>query len=469
VLFLLADDLGWMDLSCQGSRFYETPHIDRIAQEGMRFTNAYAACPVCSPTRASILSGKYPARVGVTQFIGGRSQGRLLDVPYTDHLPLSERSVATALREGGYQTWHVGKWHLGARPYWPEHHGFEVNVGGCDFGAPGPKGYFSPWAISNLQNADVPDGTYLDDYLTDRAISLIEGRNADRPFLLNMWFYLVHTPIQADPRLVRKYQGKAQDMGLDQLEAIVEGEYHPVEHKSHARVKRRIVQSHPTYAAMVETLDRNIGRLLETLDAEGILDDTMVLFTSDNGGLSTSEGSPTCNAPLAEGKGWMYEGGTRDPLMVRWPGVVERGSVCHVPVTSPDFYPTLLHAAGLDARPDQHVDGVDLFPLLRGQQRLDRDAIFWHYPHYPNQGGTPCSAIRMGDWKLIEFFEDGRCELYNLRTDLGEKIDRAAHESERVHMMQSRLAAWREDVEARIPEPNPHYIPATHPLASPLV
>ncbi len=469
VLFILVDDLGWMDLSCQGSRYYETPNIDRIAHEGMRFTNAYAACPVCSPTRASIMSGKYPARVGVTQFIGGRGRGRLLEVPYIDHLPSGEHSLASALRDGGYQTWHIGKWHLGAQPYWPERHGFDVNVGGCDFGAPGPTGYFSPWAIPNLQHLDLPSGVFLDDYLTDRAVSLINDRDAGRPFFLNMWYYLVHTPIQAKPDLVRKYQRKAKAMGLDREPALVEGDYHPVQHKAHVRIQRRIVQSDPVYAAMIEILDDNVGKLMQALTRQGILDQTLVIFTSDNGGLSTSEGSPTCNAPLSEGKGWMYEGGTRDALLMRWPDVISPHSVCDVPVTSPDFYPTLLRAAGLDLLPHQHTDGEDMMPLLRGGMHLHRDAIFWHYPHYPNQGGTPCSAIRMGDWKLIEFLEDGHCELYNLRDDIGEQHDLADVEQTRTAAMQQRLASWRSEVEAKMPSPNPHYVPSCHALASPLV
>ncbi len=469
IVFILIDDLGWMDLSCQGSRFYETPHIDRIAREGISFTNAYASCPVCSPTRASLMSGKYPARVGVTQFIGGAGQGKLLCTPYTDHLPLSERSYASALRDGGYQTWHMGKWHLGAKPYWPEHHGFDVNIGGCDYGAPGPAGYFHPWEITNLRDAEAPRGTYLDDYLTDRAVELITHRDQSRPFLLNMWYYLVHTPIQAKNKLIAKYEQKARQMGLDRVQALVEGEMHPVEHKQNIPIRRRVIQSDPAYAAMIEILDQNVGRLVKTLEEQGILDQTMLIFTSDNGGLSTSEGSPTCNAPLSEGKGWMYEGGTREPLMIRWPGVIRPGTACDVPITSPDFYPTFLDAAGLPQHPEQHMDGLSMMPLLKGADHLDREAIYWHYPHYPNQGGTPGSSIRMGDWKLIEFFEDGHCELYNLRDDIAEDHNLVHEFPARAANMQRKLAAWREDVHAKIPEPNPDYVPATHPMANPLV
>lgn len=469
ILFILVDDLGWTDLSCQGSRFYETPNIDRIAREGMSFTNAYAACPVCSPTRASLMSGKYPARVGITQWIGGKGQGRLLDVPYADHLPLTERSYASALRDGNYQTWHVGKWHLGAEPYWPEHHGFEVNIGGCDYGAPGPSGYFHPWRIPNLQKVKAPSFCHLDEFLTNRAADLIRQRDTSRPFLLNMWYYLVHTPIQSKKDLIEKYERKSRDMGLDKINALVDGEFHPVEHKKHLRIRRRIIHSDPVYAAMIETLDTNVGLLIRTLEEQGILDQTLIVFTSDNGGLSTSEGSPTCNAPLSEGKGWMYEGGTREPLMARWPGIIKSGSTCDVPVTSPDFYPTFLQAAGLPLCPEQHQDGVSFLPLLQGVDHLDRDALFWHYPHYSNQGGAPGSSIRAGDWKLIEFFEDGRCELYNLRDDIAEDHNLAEVFPELTATLRQRLAAWREDVEARLPEPNPDYVPTTDPLADPFV
>ncbi|HEX6971405.1 MAG TPA: sulfatase [Limnochordia bacterium] len=453
IILILIDDLGWRDLACFGSPFYETPHLDRLAASGMRFTDAYAASPVCSPTRASLLTGKYPATVGVTNWIGGRARGRLLDAPYIDHLPLHEVSLARALKEGGYTTWHVGKWHLGGRPFYPEQHGFDVNIGGCDWGHP-RHGYFSPWGIETFP--DGPEGAYLTDALTDAAIELIRGHTGG-PFFLSLCHYAVHTPIQAKPEYVEKYREKARALGLDKLPALEEGEFFPCEHKRHLRVVRRRIQSDPAYAAMVEILDANLGRLLDALAETGRAADTLLLFTSDNGGLATSEGSPTCNAPLAEGKGWMYEGGTRVPLIVSWPGVVAPGSVCEVPVTTPDIYPTLLEAAGLPLRPEQHTDGVSLARLLRGERTLDREAIFWHYPHYGNQGGTPASSIRMGDYKLIEFFEDGRLELYHLRDDIGERRNLAALDPGRARAMQRRLAAWRADVGAKIPEPNPAF------------
>ncbi len=465
IVFVLVDDLGWADLSCQGSVFYETPHIDRLAAEGMAFTDAYAAAPVCSPTRASLMTGKYPARVGVTQYIGGSAQGKLLDVPYIDHLPHSEHSIAAALRDGGYQTWHVGKWHLGGEPYWPDRHGFDVNLGGCDWGMPA-HGYFSPYRIATLP--DGPDGEHLPDRLTDEALNLIAQRDADRPFFLNLWYYLVHTPIEAPPELVAKYQAKARAMELDQQNPFEVGEPFPCEHKRHQRITRRTVQSDPTYAAMVETLDTNVGRLLDQLDALGIADDTLVVFTSDNGGLATAEGSPTCNAPLAEGKGWMYEGGNREPLLVRWPGVIKPRSTCSEPVTSPDFYPTLLEAAQLGPLPTQHIDGKSFIPALRSEP-FERGPIYWHYPHYSNQGGAPGCAIREGDWKLIQFFEDHHVELYHLPDDIGEHNNLADDKPQRTFALQQQLECWLEDIEATIPKPNPDYVPPTDPASDPSV
>jgi len=457
IIFILLDDMGWRDIGCFGSTFYETPHIDKLCNEGMRFTQGYAACPVCSPTRASIMSGKYPARVGVTNWIGGHTRGKLIDAPYLHHLPLEEKSLGSALHDGGYQTWHVGKWHLGEAPYWPEHHGFDVNVGGCDMGCPS-YGYYAPYHIPALPETG-PEGEYLTDRLTREIEALIANRDPERPFFLNLWYYLVHTPIQAKPEKIEKHRAKAKRLGLDKVKTFEEGEYFPCEHKQHKRVVRRLIQSDPVYAAMVESLDDSVGRIMEALSAAGIDDDTVIFFTSDNGGLATSEGSPTCNAPLSEGKGWMYEGGTREPLWVRWPGRVAPGTVCDVPVTSPDFYPTMLEMAGLDPIPEQHVDGLSLMPLLEGGDSLDRDAIYWHYPHYGNQGGTPGCSIRSGDFKLIAFFEDGRLELYNLAEDVGEDHNLADEMPELAAELHAKLVAWRESVEAILPEPNPEFVP----------
>jgi arylsulfatase A-like enzyme len=459
-LFILIDDLGWRDLGCYGSSFYETPNLDRLAQQGMRFTRAYASCPVCSPTRASIMTGKYPARVGITQWIGGRMKGRLLDVPYLHYLPLEETSLATALSEGGYQTWHVGKWHLGDEPFFPEKHGFDINIGGGHMGHPRGKGhYFPPYELPNLPEG--PEGEYLTDRLTDEAIRLIRDRDPSRPFFLNLWHYAVHTPIQAPRHLVEKYEAKAKRLKLDQINPVIEGEIMPKlpdRPGQTLRVQRRIVQSHATYAAMMENLDTNIGRVLDALWEEGLYSDTVVVFTSDNGGLATSEGSPTCNHPLAEGKGWNEEGGTRVCQIIRWPGEIRGGSETDAPVTSTDFYPTFLEAAGLPLRPEQHVDGVSLLPLLRESGVLAREAVYWHYPHYSNQGGAPAASIVCGNWKLIEWFEDRNVALYDLDTDISETTNLADQRPDIRERLLTLLHNWQRDVEARIPQPNPDYV-----------
>jgi arylsulfatase A-like enzyme len=449
VVFILIDDMGWADLGCYGSTFYETPNLDRLAADGVLFTDAYAASPVCSPTRASLMTGKYPATVGVTQYLGGHGVGRLADVPYFGCLPTQEFSLARALRAGGYQTWHVGKWHLGPRRCWPDQHGFDVNVAGCDWGH--PKSYFSPYACPTLE--DGPDGEYLTDRLTDESIALIEGAD-DRPFFLNLWHYAVHIPIDSPAELVEKYEHKARATGLDTIDPFEIGEPFGVWHQRSARITRRTIQSDPSYAAMVESLDTNIGRLLAALENLGRADNTLVLFTSDNGGLSTAEGSPTCNAPLSEGKGWLSDGGIREPLIARWPGVIAPGSRVDEPVTSPDFYPTLLAAAGLAPRPEQHVDGRDFGPALRGED-FGRGPIYFHYPHYSNQGGRPSSAIRDGRWKLIHHWETNRSELFDLDTDLGEAADLAAERPKIVAMLQADLLSWVEDGSAVVPPVNP--------------
>ena len=461
IVMILVDDMGYKDLSCYGSTFYETPNIDKLFANGMHFTDAYAASPVCTPTRASLLSGKYPANLGVT-FVGAPDEkgymehARLSSAPYIDHLPLEEKSLAAALRENGYQTWHVGKWHLGAEAHGPEGHGFDLNIGGSGNGMP-VGGYFSPWErMPGLKDADVPEGTYLTDYLTDRACDLIE-KKGDEPFFLNMWYYSVHVPIEAKAEKIRKYEAKARRLQLDQMNPIVKGERHPLDPAGKRTIERRIVQSHPVYAAMIESLDENIGRLMDTLERTGKLENTLILFTSDNGGLATAEGSPTCNAPLSEGKGWMYEGGVREPMILHWPGRIAPGSTCAVPVSSPDIYPTLLEMAGLDLMPEQHTDGISLKPLLEGGAPFERGALFWHYPHYGNQGGSPGAAIRMGDWKLIEFFEDNRLELYNLREDISESKNVAEDEPERTRQLHARLKDWQKQVNAKFPVPNANW------------
>jgi arylsulfatase A-like enzyme len=454
ILMFVIDNLGCRDLSCYGSSFYETPNLDRLAAEGLKFDRAYASCPVCSPTRASLLSGQYPARVGVTDWIGAKSEGRLASVPYLHYLPLEQKSIASALREGGYQTWHVGKWHLGDEAFYPEHHGFDINIGGCHWGMP-KQGFFSPWNIPGLKNAE--EGTYLTDYLTDESIRLIRERDPERPFFLNLWHYAVHAPIQAPEALVEKYREKAKRLKLDQIDPFVEGEYFPCVHKSDQKVVRRVVQSDPVYAAMIENMDTNIGRVLDALESAGLAEDTLVMFTSDNGGLATAEGSPTCNAPMREGKGWAAEGGLRVCQLARWPGRIPPGSISQQPVISTDFYPTMLEAAGLDLMPDQHADGVSLLASMTEAGALPERPLFWHYPHYSNQGDTPSSVVLEWPWKLIQWFERDQPELFHLEHDISETTDLAKREPEVRDRLMQQLQQWQQEIEATVPEPNPEW------------
>ncbi len=450
IVVILVDDLGWRDISAYGSSFYETPRIDALAASGLVYNNGYSSSPVCSPSRASLLSGKYPARVGVTQWIGGHGVGALCDVPYFRELPENEFSLARALRDGGYDTWHVGKWHLGPERCWPEHHGFDVNMGGCEMGSPGK--YFAPYGIPTLP--DGPDGEYLTDRLTDEAVSLIRTAG-ETPFFLNLWHYAVHTPIEAPANLVEKYIQKAARLGVDS-QAIVDGEPMTAWHLRGKRVQRRLIQSDPVYAAMVENLDSNVGRIIDALADSGKLEDTLIVFSSDNGGLATSEGSPTTNAPLAEGKGWMNDGGVRVPYIVTWPGSIEGGRTTDALITGPDLYPTLLAAAGLQQRPEQHVDGVNVLDEWTDRPAAARGPIFWHYPHYSNQGGTPGAGVRDGDLKLIRFYEDGREQLFNLTDDIEESRDLSEAQPWDRERLGRLLDEWILDVGALIPRPNPY-------------
>lgn len=469
VIFILIDDMGWKDVGCFGSDFYETPNIDSLAAEGMLFTDGYAACPVCSPTRASILSGKYPATLGLTNYIDWHyhthpKKARLIDAPYVRDLSLEETTLATALKNNGYRTGHFGKWHLGDEQHYPQHHGFEMNVGGCRWGLP-MNGYFSPWDIPNMDNAK--EGTYLTDELTDMAIKWMQNDDG-RPFFLNLWYYAVHVPIQAKPTLIEKYKAKAEKMGLDTEDVNRVLCKNPTDPKGERDILCRQVQSYADYAAMIETLDENIGKVIDYLKSSGQWDDTILVFTSDNGGLSTGTwGGVTSNEPLLAGKGWMYEGGTRVSTIVRAPGVTEPGSRCETPITSTDYYPTLLELTGCPLLPAQHTDGVSIAPLLRGET-LRRDAIFWHFPHYSNMCNLPGCSVRMGDYKLIQFFEDGHLELYNLRDDISETNNLAGEMPELRDRMLQRLEMWKEQVCAKIPQPNPDWNPVhTMPVDDP--
>jgi arylsulfatase A-like enzyme len=447
VVVFLVDDLGVMDIGAYNPKtFYETPHVDRMAREGMRFTNGYAANPVCSPTRYSIMTGKYPTRAGATNWFTGLREARFKGAPLNNRMPLDEVTLGQALQAAGYKTAFVGKWHLGpTADYWPEKRGFDVNIGGHDKGSP-PGGYFAPF-----KNPRLPDGSqgeHLTARLADEAVRLIE-RSRDEPFLLYLAFYTVHTPLQAPRELVEKYQAKAKRLGLEGKPEFAEEEQ--VWPGAGPRQVRSL-QKHATYAAMVETMDTAVGRVVGKLKELGLEENTIVCFTSDNGGLSTSEGSPTSNLPFRGGKGWVYEGGIREPFLVKWPGVTRPGSVCDVPVMSMDLYPTLLEAAA-GRKPGQVVDGVSLAPLLKGEKSLPRPALFWHYPHYSNQGGFPGGAVRVGDWKLIERYEDGRVHLYNLKDDEGERQDQSAEHPDRVRDLRDRLHRWYGEAGAKFLEP----------------
>jgi len=445
-VFILVDDLGYMDVGCNNPEtFYETPHIDRLAKTGMRFTNGYAANPVCSPTRYSIMTGKYPTRVDATNFFSGKREGKFRPAPLNDRMPLNEVTIAEALKEHGYSTFFAGKWHLGpTEEFWPEKQGFDINRAGWHRGGPcGGKKYFSPYGNPRL--TDGPEGEHLPDRLASETAKFID-EHREQPFFAYLSFYSVHTPLMGPKALVAKYQAKAKRLGLTgQVEFADEEQVFDVDQKR----KVRILQNHAVYAAMVESMDRAVGKVLQQLEQSGLAENTVVILTADNGGLSTSEGSPTSNLPLRGGKGWLYEGGVREVFLIRWPGETKPGSICDEPVISVDFYPTILDLAGLPAKPAQHQDGVSLKPLLKGEPHLNRDALFWHYPHYSNQGGIPGGAIRMGDWKLIERFEDGRAQLYNLKQDLGEQMDLAAQSPERVSTMRQRLHQWYQETDAK--------------------
>ncbi len=450
VVFFLVDDLGYMDVGANNpDTFYDTPNIDRLAASGMRFTDGYAANPVCSPTRYSIMTGRYPTRVGATDWFTGKREGRFKPAPLHDRMPLEEITLAEALRDAGYRTFFAGKWHLGpTEEFWPEHQGFEVNRGGWSRGGPyGPGKYFTPYGNPRLE--DGPEGEHLPDRLATEALKFIEAHRAE-PFLAYVAFYSVHTPLVGRPDLIEKYEKKIEALGLEGREEFTDEEQiWPVDEPRRVRT----LQKHAVYAAMVEAMDQAVGKVLDGLEALGLAENTVVFFMSDNGGLSTSEGSPTSNLPLRGGKGWLYEGGIREPFLVRAPGVTAPGSVCREPVISTDFYPTILDLVGLPARPEQHQDGVSLRPLLEGQASLPREALFWHYPHYANQGGFPGGAVRMGPWKLVERFEDGQVHLYHLDEDLGERRDLAADHADRVKDMRARLHAWYRDVDARFLRP----------------
>lgn len=445
-VFFLVDDLGWMDIGANGSSFYETPNIDRLAKEGVRVTQAYAGSPVCSPTRASILTGKNPARINLTQWIGGPG-----NPDYERNLPLEEVTFPELLQEAGYKNIFLGKWHLNNRQgegkFWPDKQGFDINVAGHFRGGLYIRNkYFSPWDIPNIENG--PKGEYITDRLANEAASFIANHD-DSPFLVYFSFYTVHAPFSAPEALVSKYENKQKALGLTDEDRFGEITF------SGTQLKHRDKQDHATYAAMVESMDQAVGRVLQAVKSKGIEDNTVVVFFSDNGGLSTSEGMPTANTPLKAGKGWLYEGGIREPCIIKWPGVATP-AVSDTVITSMDFYPTILQMAGLRLRPDLHKDGKSLVPILKGQIQELHDATYFHYPHRSNQKGSPSSAIRKGDYKLIVFFNDGRRELYDLKQDIGEKEDLAGRMPELADSLHNELKNWWKEVDARFPESFTH-------------
>ena len=435
VVLIVVDDLGWADLGCYGSTFHETPNIDRLAREGVRFTQAYSACTVCSPTRASILTGKYPARLHITDWIPGhkRPEAKLRVPDWTQHLPTNEWNLAKALKSAGYATVSIGKWHLGGSGFYPEKQGFDANIGGTDRGQ--PPSYVSPFKIPTLP--DGPAGEFLTDREAAEACRFIEA-NRERPFFIYLPHYAVHQPIAGKPDVVAKYRAKA-----------------------HAGSPQR----NATYAALLESVDDALGRIRAKLDELKLSDRTIIVFTSDNGGLILGgKNAPTSNTPLRSGKGSPYEGGVRVPLIVHWPGHGKAGIACEVPEMSIDLYPTILEMTGARNPADHKPDGRSLVPLLSSAPLLGREALHWHYPHYHPGGATPYGAIRRGDFKLIEFFENGRLELFDLKSDPGEQHDLAAAHPEVAQRLQNQLAAWRKEVGAQMPVPNSNHQPSKEAL-----
>ncbi|WP_417848397.1 sulfatase [Thalassoglobus sp.] len=435
ILFVLIDDMGWSDLGCYGSRFHETPNIDRFAEQGVRFTDFYAAGAVCSPTRASIQSGQNQARLGITDFIPGhrRPFAPLIVPEVTGALPAEVVTPAEMLKRKGYATGYFGKWHLGNREQEPDSQGYDISL-------VTNGGHHAPRFRTNPP-IDVPDGTYLADFLTDQTIDFMR-ENQEQPFFAFLSHYAVHIPLDANEDLIKKYENKPKPEGG---------------------------VNNPIYAAMVEHVDRSFAKLMQAVEELGLAKNTIVIFTSDNGGLyqSASLGGPiVCsNAPLRDEKGTLYEGGIRVPLIIRWPGKVQPGTVCNEPTISTDFWPTFAELASVEDFEHQAIDGVSLLPLLRDSNAtLDRSALHFHFPHYHHS--RPAGAIRQGPWKLIEFFEDGKLELYNLENDISETrnllddTSRTKEDHQQIAtQMQRELADWRESINAKMPTKNPKHDP----------
>lgn len=449
IVFIVADDLGYHDLSCTGSQFYETPNIDRIADEGMVFTDGYAACQVCSPSRASLISGKFPARHGITDWIGAATGERwgnwantkLLPPEYKHELDQEYVTLPEALKENGYKTFFAGKWHVGEKGSWPDDHGFDINIGGWDVGSP-KGGFYAPWRNPNLPSG--PDGESLTMRLAQETSDFIKA-NKDTAFLAYLSFYAVHAPIQTTEEKWAKYRNKADQMG------IADKGFEMAD-----RLPIRTVQDNPVYAGLVETMDDAVGVVLNTLKELGLEENTIIVFTADNGGVASGDNYSTSNLPLRGGKGYQYEGGIREPFFIKAPGVAKAGSHCNTPVSAVDLYPTLLDLANIELKPQEHSDGKSLLPLLQGSTIEERPLI-WHYPHYGNQGGDPVSIIRVGNWKLIHYYETGKQALYNLAQDKGENNNVAKSHMEVVTKLHKQLFEYLESVNAKFPIKNPKF------------
>lgn len=484
IVFFLVDDLGWRDVGCYGSSFYETPQIDRLASQGVRFTDAYAACHVCSPTRASILTGKYPARLQLTDWLPGRKEfdfQLLKNADILQQLPFAETTLAEHLKKQGYATAIFGKWHLGEEPSGPLRHGFDVQVPKWNKGWP-RAGYFAPFRLEGI--SDKP-GEYLTDRLTDEAIEFID-QNRDRPFFLYLSHFAVHDPIHGRADLVEEYQKKLSSISRPQRasfvlegnpdsknplsrsqldELIGQPSHQGFEVLPQQTVKIKQHQDNVQFAAMVQAMDESLGRVLAKLKSLDLDDNTIVIFFSDNGGMSAGNfGNPkrvvpksrldaaysTSNLPLRGGKGWLYEGGIRVPLIVKWPGNSKPGTVCTTPVISTDFYPSILEMSKLPKLPAQHVDGKSFVAALKSEP-FERGAIYWHFPHYSNHGmQSPGGAIRLGDFKLLEYFENGTVQLFNLEDDPSEQHDLAEAMSAKAAELRDLLHEWRKDVSAKM-------------------
>ena len=447
-LFFLVDDMGWADIGVNGSKFHETPHIDRLAATGMRFTQGYAACPVCSPTRASIMTGRHPVRVDITDWIPGQSNratNKLLHPQDRNNLAHDEVTIAEQLKKHGYQTFFAGKWHLGSEGHWPEDQGFDINIGGHHRGSP-PGGYYAPWTNPALKSKK--KGEYLTERLTEESVKFLEKRDVNKPFLLYLSYYNIHTPIQPYKKRIDHYTAKAAKIFKGKTPT-------QKEHEGTTRMR----QDNAALASMVAAVDDSVGTLLGKLKELKLDENTVVIFFSDNGGLSTRGGKrfgPGCNLPLRASKGWLYEGGVREPTIIRAPGVTKPGSVSHKPMVSMDFFPTMLELAGLPAQTKLHADGQSLVSQLKGNDSGSR-TLYWHYPHYHGSSWKPGAAIRDGDWKLIEFYHHEKIELYNLAEDIGEQKNLAASHPQKAVELRAKLVAWQKQLKAKMPLPNPAY------------